>query len=301
MTQPLTQDGTGKPVPSLINEDLPMKWVLMIVLMACTMHGWADELKAGAHASSNAVHVSTALDHLTVLEFGEPVTMAAAGSTAFQIERHEDKVFIKPLKTGASTDLFVWTASRRFTYELEAPGEVKNMDFAVDNRIPPPEPVADSNLHLEEIADMMLTRALLGAERVDSSSIKEEEDRVTVRVDRVFQAKNTLYIQYSVRNQSRHPYRVVAPTLAEALAPHATASIMSLQRTQLDQQFVRKLGKLAERFLTPTRTEIEREDLQPGEETQGVVVIREQVSGPTIFQLTFGPEGSHRVQATIVL
>ena len=27
---------------------------------------------------------------------------------------------------------------------------------------------------------------------------------------------------------------------------------------------------------------------------------REQVTGPAIFQLTFGPEGSHKVQATMV-
>jgi hypothetical protein len=278
-----------------------MKRALMFVLMVCAVSLWADELKAGAPGPSEVIHVATALDHLTVLEFGEPVTMAAAGSAAFQIERHEDKVFLKPLKAGASTDLFVWTASRRFTYELEAPGEVKNMNFAVDNRIPEPKPAPANNPHLEEIADMMLTRALLGAERVDSSSIKEEKGRVTVKIDRVFQAKNTLYIQYSVSNQSRRPYRVVTPNVAEALAPHTTVSIMSLQRTQVDEQFLRKLGELRERSLTPARTEIGKEDLQPGEETQGVIAIRERVSGPTIFQLTFGPEGSRKVQATMVL
>src|SRR5215469_8621425 len=40
--------------------------------------------------SPNLVHVATALDHLTVLEFHEPVAMAAAGSSDFQIERQED-------------------------------------------------------------------------------------------------------------------------------------------------------------------------------------------------------------------
>ena len=68
---------------------------------------------------SEAVHIATALDHLTVLEFGEPVTKAAAGSPAFTIEWRDNKVLIKPLKPGVSTDLFVWTASRRFTYELD--------------------------------------------------------------------------------------------------------------------------------------------------------------------------------------
>src|ERR1700733_12203451 len=78
------------------------------------------------------VHVATALNHLTILEFQEPVTMAAAGSSDFQIERESNKVFVKPVKSGAATDLFVWTASRRFAYELEITQEMENMNFAID-------------------------------------------------------------------------------------------------------------------------------------------------------------------------
>src|SRR5215471_4131028 len=141
-----------------------MKRALILILTMYAVCGSADELKVNASAPTEVIHVATALDHVTVLEFGEPVTMAAAGSPAFQIERHEDKVFIKPLKTGASTDLFVWTASRRFTYELEPPGEIKNMNFAVDNATSTPKPVPDNTSQLAEIADMMLTRAFLGAE-----------------------------------------------------------------------------------------------------------------------------------------
>ena len=46
--------------------------------------------------TQNVLHVATALNHLTVLEFHEPVTMAAVGSSDFQIERQGDKVFVKP-------------------------------------------------------------------------------------------------------------------------------------------------------------------------------------------------------------
>src|SRR6516225_8202108 len=117
-----------------------MKRALIFLLTMYAIALYGDEVKVSQPAPTEVVYVATALDHLTVLEFGEPVTMAAAGSPSFQIERHEDKVFIKPLKDGVSTDLFVWTASRRFTYELEAPGEVKDMNFAVDSRMPAPKP-----------------------------------------------------------------------------------------------------------------------------------------------------------------
>ena len=277
-----------------------MKRALIFVLMIYAVFASADELKVNQPLASDVIHLATALDHLTVLEFGEPVTMAAAGSPAFQIERHEDKVFIKPLKTGVSTDLFVWTASRRFTYELEPPGEVRTMNFTVDNRAPAPKAVPDSSSRMEEIADMMLSRALLGAERVDSTTIKDEKGRITVRIEHVFQSKSTLYIHYSVRNQSPRPYRVAMPAVEEVLAPQPTISLMPLQHTQLDRQMMHKLGKVKERPLTPTRAETRKEDLQSGEETHGVVAIREQVSGPAIIQLTFGSEGRRKVQATAV-
>jgi Conjugal transfer protein len=277
-----------------------MKRTLIFLLTMYAVVTSADELKVTQPAPGEVIHVATALDHLTVLEFGEPVTMAAAGSPAFQIERHEDKVFIKPLKAGVSTDLFVWTASRRFSYELEPPGEVKNMNFAVDSRVPTPKPVPDSTAHLEEIADMMLTRAFLGAERVDSTSIKDAKNRLTIRVEHVFQSRKTLYIHYSIRNLSARPYRVTTPVVAEALAPQATISVMSFHRVQLDDQMLHRLGELRERPLSPARAEVEKEELRPGEETQGVVAIREQAVAPTIFRLTFGSLGSRKVQATMV-
>jgi hypothetical protein len=48
------------------------------------------------------------------------------------------------------------------------------------------------------------------------------------------------------------------------------------------------------------KAEVQKEDIQPGEETRGVIAIRETVASPSILQLKFGPEGSHPVQATMV-
>jgi hypothetical protein len=276
-----------------------MKRALMFVLM-CAVSASAGELKLHQAAESPVVHVATALDHLTVLEFGEPVTMAAAGSSTFQIERHDNKVFIRPLKAGASTDLFVWTASRRFAYELESPGEIKDMNFAIDNRIAAPKPALDTDDRLNEIADITLMHVFLGAERVDSTNIKDDKGQITVRIEQVFQSKNGLYIHYSIRNRSARPYRVTAPTITAALAPQAKISIASLQNVQLDAQLLRRLGELREHPMTPARAETQKEDLRPGEDTQGVLAIRGQVASPAILQLTFAADRSRPIQATMV-
>jgi hypothetical protein len=160
--------------------------------------------------------------------------------------------------------------------------------------------VPESKDQINDIADMMFTRALLGVERVDSTSIKDAKDRITVRIEDVFQSRNTTYIHYSIRNHSTRPYRVTTPQVAEAIAPEASISIPSLRRMQLDGQMLHKMGKLRERQLTLAKAEVQKEDIQPGEETRGVIAIRETVAGPSILQLKFGPEGSHPVQATMV-
>ena len=128
---------------------------------------------AGAQTTSqNQVrHLQTSLNHLTVLEFGEPVTtLAIADTDSFQVERHEDKIFVKPLREGISTNLFVWTASRELSYELDPAGQLSSMDVLIRT-----EPAArphsagsegseptDAELH--KIASLVLAQAMMGAE-----------------------------------------------------------------------------------------------------------------------------------------
>src|SRR5207249_5656758 len=84
--------------------------------------------------TSKVTRVETTMNHLTVIELAEPVTLAAAGSSAFKIERRENKVFIQPLEEGASTNLFVWTGSGRWSYELVPAASMETMHFAVDQQ-----------------------------------------------------------------------------------------------------------------------------------------------------------------------
>jgi hypothetical protein len=252
-------------------------------------------------ARSDITHVATALDHLTVLEFGEPVLMAAAGSAAFQIERHDNRVFVKPLKAGVSTNLFVWTAGARFNYELDPPGEVKTMNFAVDNAIAPPKPPADNASQLAQVADLLLTRAFLGSERVDSSSVKNSKDGITVRVERVLRTKNGIYIHYVVENRGDEPYRVSTPTVYRLKTGHTEISLVPLGNVQLSPAMVSKLGKTEPVAILVAHAEVQREDVRPGDETQGVIAIREQLDSPVAIQLVFGSQREHAVMATLVL
>ncbi|MGC2743591.1 MAG: TrbG/VirB9 family P-type conjugative transfer protein, partial [Candidatus Angelobacter sp.] len=235
--------------------------VVFAVVMSLTL--LAEDTKQSV--KSDVLHLATALDHITVLEFAEPVTLAAAGSSAFNIEWRENKVLIKPAKAGASTDLFVWTASRRFAYELDPPGEAKNMNFAVDNAIPAkPVPDAHDNDQMAAIADMVLTRAFLGADRINNDDIKNDKGHIVVRVENVFQSATSLYIRYSIQNLTDKPYRAVKPSVYEMVPPDNTVALESLRRTQLDARTLQKLGEIKRISLVLAGTEIRVEDLQPG-------------------------------------
>jgi conjugative transfer protein CagX len=268
---------------------------LIVVSSLCAIAALSQQ--SGTPSPNAVVHVATALNHLTVLEFHEPVTMAAAGSSDFQIERESNKVFVKPIKSGAATDLFVWTASRRFAYELEITQEVKNMNFAIDNAQPAPVPTPVVSVQTDQFADMMLTRALLGAENINYTRKRAAKNKVSVRIGQVFRTRTTVYLHYTIENNSGRPYRVNTPQAYQLQTDHSSISVPSLVRTQLDQSVVEKLGNTLELPLPVAHAETESEDLEPGESTQGVIAIRQELKSPAVVQLVFDLE----VKATAVL
>ena len=245
----------------------------------------------------NAVHVATALNHLTVLEFHEPVTMVAAGSSDFQIERQEDKVFIKPTKSGISTDLFVWTASRRFAYELETTPEVKNMNVSVDNPLPTALPDSGFSAHVDEFADMMLTRAFLGAVDIAPANARVPKSQVRVRIQQVFRTQTSIYVHYSIENDSRSAYHVTPPHVFELQAGQSNLSLPSFAHKQLDPRLLENLSDVHSISLPVPHAETASEDLAPGESTDGVVAIRQDLRSPAVVQLVFDSQ----VKATFVL
>ena len=271
---------------------------LILIYGLCAIAALSQQ--SGAPSPNAVVHVATALNHLTVLEFHEPVTMAAAGSSDFQIEREANKVFVKPIKSGAATDLFVWTASRRFAYELEITQEAKDMNFAIDTAQPAPlrpapKPVVETDT--DQFADVVLTRALMGAEEIKQRSARKAKSQVGVRVERVFRTRSTVYIHYTIENSSGLFYRVNTPQAYQLQIDDSPISLASLAHTQLDRAMLEELGDTQELALPVAHSEAEADNLHPGESTQGVVSIRKDLKSPAVIQLVF----RDGVKATFVL
>jgi len=279
-----------------------MKYVALLLWLSIALAGVAED-HSQVTTQPHAVHLSTALDHITVLEFGEPITQAAAGSSAFNIEWRENKVLIRPLRSGASSDLFVWTTSKkRYAYELDPPGDAKDMNYAIDNPTPvqPPVPAAHSEARLTQVADMVLTRAFLNADRIDSREIRSEKDRVVIRVENVFQSSNSVYIRCSIHNRTTRPYRMLQPQVYELLAPRTEISLVNRRGTQLGGHFIGSLGPIKDAAVPVASAQFLTEDLAPGETTLGVIVLRTQLSPAAVLRIVFSDDGVRHVSATFV-
>ena len=271
---------------------------LILIYSLCAIAALSQQ--SGTPSPNAVVHVATALNHLTVLEFHEPVTMAAAGSSDFQIEREANKVFVKPIKSGAATDLFVWTASRRFAYELEITQEVKEMNFAIDTAqpvpAPAPKPVVETDT--DQFADVVLTRALMGAEEIKQRSPRKAKGQVSVRVEQVFRTREYGLYPLHDREQQRpllsREYATGVPAADRRTRPFRSQASRTLSSTEPCSKSWAIRRELA---LPVAHSEAEADDLHPGESTQGVVSIRKDLKSPAVIQLVF----RDGVKATFVL
>jgi hypothetical protein len=249
--------------------------------------------------------VRTALNHLTVIELPEPITIAAAGSDAFDIKRHGNRVFIEPVRASVSTNLFLWTAHGESVYELEPAGEVSAMNVLI---APKPQPPAAStaanpvgNLEVQNVADMVISKTLLQTQHVAQREPKPSRDGVTIQVEDVVHAKDSLYVRYQVINTSKTPYRVLDPSV-EAIRPaHPPVALQTLTNTQLSDKTVAELGTAATSAVPVVHFEMESTDVAPGSVATGIVAIRVASSGPQVYRFAFGGDGGHQIVATVVL
>jgi hypothetical protein len=266
---------------------------------------------AGAQTTSQSQirHIETSLNHLTVLEFGEPVTtLAIADPDSFQVERHDDKVFVKPLKEGVSTNLFVWTVTRELSYELDPTGQLAAMDVLVrTDPVPNPHATAQaaaepSDAEIRKIASLVLTQTMMGVEDIALDAERRGPSRVEVSLEQIYRAKDRIYIRYSVANQSQSPFRVTAPDVYAPLPTEQPISLVSLRNHQITSQTFAAFKAKQGSNVAVVQADNVAHDLAPGEKTTGVISIGSSMGGaPHIYQLNFGADQTGPIKVEAVL
>ena len=104
---------------------------LLITSLAAALLVSAQKIETQKTDRTRITRLETALNHLTVIEVGEPIEQVAAGSSEFKVEWRGNKVFIEPLEADAATNLFIWTQTgNRLNYEIVPAASVERMHFA---------------------------------------------------------------------------------------------------------------------------------------------------------------------------
>ena len=283
-----------------------------LLLLAVAAPSWAQKIETEAPNRNQVIQVHTALNHLTVIEAGEPVVTVATGSDAFKVEWRGNKVFVEPTESNQSTNLFIWTRSGRLNYELEPAGPVGNMDFAIDH----PSPVAvhdeaqaatarreSKNIAGEAANNFSEMNSLLRAQPVRDEQMRPTANRVNVSVDDVFEQKGTLYIRYEIFNNMRGAYLPTKPKVLLLSEVRSSQSLVGRVDTQLSEREAERLRVKTSAPLQVVDAKLRSANLSPGQDILGVISVRftPTPSSPQVIRIEFPSDGRGAVAATLVL
>jgi hypothetical protein len=249
------------------------------------------------------LHVQTALNHLTVLEMTEAVSTVAVGSPVFKVEWRGNKVFIQPTAPSVATNLFVWTVSGRFNYELDPAGSVPQMDFAIDQTVADPPAAALSVNRSGKPSDPSPAEVLIEAEPVRLYGSIPEKNRVAVYLTDLLEHDGQVFIRFTIRNQTQKAYVPGTPQVVALNAPRYRESLYALSNSQLSSDDAARLKCNGETAVEVAKDEIRSPRIEPGQETTGIVAIKlpPMHAKPTVLRLTFLGSPKGPINATLVL
>jgi hypothetical protein len=260
--------------------------------------------------SDQVIPIQTALSHISIIMLPEKIVRVAAGSEAMQIEWHENNVFIKPLQGGQATDLMVWTEHQFSAYELEAPGDVKQMTFVLDEsaspvpqvkgtKVPPAKPSADE---VRLLRDSAINSTLLNVTPVDGHDAHPPKNQVSVSIRDAVRDGDSVFVRFAVTNSGAQPYRVLSPQVFE-ITPQQNADLLpALTNKQISDRSVAQFQSNQTDQIAVEQSNFPEKDLSPGATAEGVIEIHPKDASKTgVYQFVFGDDSSHAVKATAVL
>jgi hypothetical protein len=260
---------------------------------------------------NGVTEVHTTLDHFSILALPEKITRVAAGSDAMRIEWHDNYVFIRPLHTGQSTNLTVWTEHQFSTYELEAPGDVHSMSFVIDEtKLPIPQPTSSSSSvetkpsaqEIQRTTDSLIGLTMLQVAPVVPRGVRPAKDYVSVLIKEVVRDKNVIYVRFAVTNNASHPYRVIPPSVFTIVPTRNAELLPSMRDLQVPEQATYQFQSSETAQVQVRDTAFPQKDVAPGRTVEGVLALEPaDVQKARVYQFVFGNDRNHRIQATAVL
>ncbi len=278
-------------------------WISLLAMAALSWPAWGQKVEIRRPDRGQILHIQTALNHLTVLEMNEPVSNVAVGSPVFKVEWRENRVFVEPTEPNVATNLFVWTASARFNYELDPAGAVGEMDFAIDQPVPDPPPAKSVLAPSAMPEGPKATQVLLDSKPVRTDGLRLGKKRVGVLLNETFQYKDQLFIRFTILNESKQPYAPGTPQVVAVNPQRYRESLYAISNSQLSDKDIARLKTNGQFPVEVVKGEIRSARVEPGHETVGIVGIKlpEAHGAPLVLRLVFPPAPGGPLSATLVL
>ena len=255
---------------------------------------------------AKVTRIETAMNHLTVIELAEPVTLAAAGSPSFKIERRDNKVFIQPLEEGVSTNLFIWTGSGRWNYELVPAASVETMHFAIDQQIGASSQTQEPAISpADSTSASFAEEMLLLAKPIRNVGVKFDNKQVGVFITDAFRKDDQLFVRYMIDNRTTRPYVAGQPEVFELGSSHPSTSLSSYRYSQVGPDFEKKIRSRAQRKIATVECEVPSEPLPPGEAATGILILQAPPTAaenePVVLRFVFPTTGHKPTSLTLIL
>lgn len=272
----------------------------------------AQRIESETPSREHVVRVQTAMNHLTVIEVGEPVTTVAVGSPqSFKVERRDNKVFVQPLVENVSTNLFIWTSSTRLNYELvPAISDPDQMDFAIDYRQPQPVAQLTQPAQTQPVSPVS---AVPGEMLLNSTPVRlvgnEAKANLGILIRDIYRKQDEVFIRYSIENRSSQTFRTGEPTVVSLRGLKSDRSLWGFQNLQLGVDIASRLKSDG----TPTPVKITQcqpgiAEVAPGAARIGVMALElppdnadTKKAQPTVLQILFPVDRAGNLTATLVL
>src|SRR5712692_350605 len=276
-------------------------WMVLAGCLFISAPARAQRVTTQKSDRNQIVHLHTALNHLTVIEVGEPVMSVAAGSPTFKVEWRENKVYFQPTEENISTNLFIWTASGRLNYELDPAGAVQQMDFAVDG--PPSEPPKPQATKVPDPSPAQSAmEVLLSGKPVRLDQSKRGKNKIEVVFRDVVPDGDRIFLRYAIRNKGTRPYMGRTPVVVSLNVKDLPEGLTGITTSQLSEQEAAHLKTSGQVPVEVVDGHIRTERLEPGQETQGIIEVKlPTMTGRRVLRFYFPADAKSQISATLVL
>ena len=281
-----------------------MKSILTMFVMA-SLAAYGQKIETQKADRTKINRLATTLNHLSVIEFNEPVKEVAVGSSNFKVEWRENKVFVQPLEPDAATNLFIWTASGRQSYELIPAGSVDEMHFAIDEDPVETQPKrADVAVPPAPPEPPKVPAAML----MESTPVKvvgssKNRQKVGIILEDIYQKDGRVYVRYAIENGGSRIYLPSTPAVFALKSAHSAQSLVGLANSQLAGDV--QLRWKEEAPVLVVHGEMQAPVVRPGQTAHGIVAFElPQGSGNgqrTVVTLRFPDDGVNSVNAVLVM